>query len=160
MFANANVPFNGVVLDRARYEQVLHNIANFLERFLGAGHDISFEVTSSYLLRHRVTHDVRPWTGSFRPSQNLEAALTGPQFLRYNRTSLFRAARAFGSEEVVAAALRAEGRNTEWEFLRAVSLIFNFQFTVPVGHAILLHHGLQTANRRRVRRHVTLPYPF
>ena len=160
VLVNANIPFYGVVLDPARYEEVLQSTANFLDRFLGVNHDISFEVTSAYLLRHRVTNDERPWTGSFRPSQNLAAALTGPQFLPYNRPAFLRAARAFGTEEAVIAALRWEGRSTEWEFDSLVSLIFNFQFKVGAAHRILVHHGLQTANRRRVRRHVCLPYPF
>lgn len=157
---NFNVP-----ADHEDQAGAFRDIAAFVEANFGAtqGPRVSYQITASYVLTHRVTQDSRVWTGSFNPGAAAHrSSLSGPEFSNFQgRQSFLHHATACTEPGHVLSVLDWKDSDSDWQFSEVESFIFSFQVRLPHGHGFLARYRLGiSAGRNHNRRRVTLPHPW
>ena len=158
---NFNIPASVVEENVPQtFDQVLNNIAEFIERHFDTG-GVIFQVTAAYYLVHVETEDRRLWTGSFYPIGNHSSSLSGQIFQAYNNSPSFvRRVKEFSLPQNIAACLRWGGEESNWTFDSLASIITSVQTTLAHDHVFLTANDLLQTRGRHQRRHITKIYPF
>jgi len=133
---NVNVPANLLedqVQKRASFERVAELLASDFER-----NDVQYQITASYILKHKETGAERFWSGSFFAKEDSPAVLL--DFQRFNRLNFVDTALA--ATQNVNDKLAWRGRETVWAFSQLESLIFNAESKVRANCSIFEKRGI------------------
>lgn len=114
------------------YQDVLINIATLVENDL-AGAEVQFQVTACYYLRNVHTGELRKWTGSFSTINNFAARIT--HFIAFDPAQFVPL--VLGATQNLEEKLTWNEVDTDFEFYRLISVIFNFQALVASNHHVL-----------------------
>ena len=158
---NFNIPV-GVVETNVplTFDQVLTDISNYIVSEFDPS-SVLFQVTATYYLSNTKTGDRRLWTGSFYPSGNHSASLSGFIFLSFDNPQAFvQRVKEYSEPRNVVACLQWGGEESHWIFDGLASIIPSVQISVPKNHNFLLKNGLLQNRPRHQRRALTKIHPF
>jgi len=133
---NINVPanlLNDQVQKRASFERVAELLTTDFE-----SKDVEYQITASYILKHKETGAERFWSGSFFAKEDSPAVLL--DFQKFDRRNFVDIALA--ATQNVNDKLRWRGRETVWAFSQLESLIFNAESKVRANSKIFDKRGI------------------
>ena len=124
---------------------------------------ISYQLSASYWLQHRISEARYRWAGSFF-ARDLEAAsISGSVFLKFNPVNFVHNTWELLDNANIYRSLTVNFLNSAWHFEKIISVILCCQLQVPIDHLFLIQNGLlrQRGGRGSTTRriHVTL-LPF
>ena len=144
------------------YNQVLENIAQFIEQHFNTT-SVIFQVTASYYLVHSQTADSRLWTGSFNPANNQSSTLSGNIFESYQSAQYFiQTIEQSSVPQHITNCLQWDSEDSDWNFDSLASIIICVQIKIVPTHDFITNNGLDVNRngRGRQRSILTKIYPF
>lgn len=95
---------------------------------------VAFQITASYQLLHRLTGQLRTWTGSFSVRNNAPAQISG--FELFNRDTFVQVSLDH-IEDVDEKLTRPNAEASNWMLYRIISIIFNIQSKVSASSPVI-----------------------